>query len=924
MLTRLLKLVQNKKKFSNHSRVLLAGGQCTSKILDLLFIIDSSRSVRIHEFEKVKLFMIDVIDSLDISPDGTRVAVLQYASTVQNEFSFNTFFKKDDMKKAVAGIDPLSTGTMTGLAIRYAMDVAFTEKEGARPPSKKIPKVAIVVTDGRPQDRVVEVSEQARASGIEIYAVGVDQAEVSSLEAIATDPDEEHVYYVESYGVIEKLSLKFRDRFCAMAYWLRMRCGCQKVHFHSFHQGTCQPRYVTVENQAASTGVKLCAVVDHGCEQICVDSQNSYHCKCYDNYTLNADKKTCSQKNYCCASLRICLWISTDNTSSWSIPNYFTQFDILVNTLFLKFAFYLRNNLRKRWLRKKLLEHCNCEDGMTGRRAGMITKMCQKECILNKAWNGSGIGHLNGININCLPMGDIAIACQTVCKYCVFCATCLKNLKLTKCKLYIHFIITLVSEWVGHVTFCTLGVRDVTISCIKHCKQGHFLCRGWISLISNATMHCCTLICHKHSHAFNKINKNKQLLYTYIFARELLLSFDNNSTVPCQYCNIDGGGCSLHSARIFCRAVKHYSLTCHLITLSTFKRGSGGFVCVCMVTVFHCYYRFNIDIVSVKKLCSVVNHGCQHICVDTPGSYYCRCNEGYILNEDKKTCSRLVLDICATIEHGCEHICVSTASSYYCQCSQGYNLNGDGKTCRQCRLASLDVVFVVDGSKSVKSKNFEHIKEFVNRVVDALEVGPGATRVGLIQYSTRVQTELALGQHTTAEAIKAAVKGVRYMGRGSMTGIALHHLVTQGFASASGIVPGKAPPRKVAVIFSDGRSQDNINPWTTQAKEAGITMFAIGVGQTVETEIKEIASDPDDDHIFYARNFSAVPQIAEKLKRRICEEEAQKVVTVEDPCKCEAIVAFRTSVHTMLDAIRDTLAEITLRLEYLEARLGQP
>ncbi|CAN0272077.1 unnamed protein product [Lampetra planeri] len=466
-----------------------ACGQCTSKILDLLFIIDSSRSVRIHEFEKVKLFMIDVIDSLDISPDGTRVAMLQYASTVQNEFSFNTFFKKDDMKKAVAGIDPLSTGTMTGLAIRYAMDVAFTEKEGARPPSKKIPKVAIVVTDGRPQDRVVEVSEQARASGIVIYAVGVDQAEVSSLEAIATDPDEEHVYYVESYGVIEKLSLKFRDRFC------------------------------------------------------------------------------------------------------------------------------------------------------------------------------------------------------------------------------------------------------------------------------------------------------------------------------------------------------------------------------------------------------------------------------------------LVLDICATIEHGCEHICVSTASSYYCQCSQGYNLNGDGKTCRQCRLASLDVVFVVDGSKSVKSKNFEHIKEFVNRVVDALEVGPGATRVGLIQYSTRVQTELALGQHTTAEAIKAAVKGVRYMGRGSMTGIALHHLVTQGFAPAGGIgkevaagisVPGKAPPRKVAIIFSDGRSQDNINPWTTQAKEAGITMFAIGVGQTVETEIKEIASDPDDDHIFYARNFSAVPQIAEKLKRRICEEEARKVVTVEDPCKCEAIVAFRTSVHTMLDAIRDT------------------
>ncbi|XP_070291864.1 matrilin-3a isoform X4 [Salvelinus sp. IW2-2015] len=229
---------------------------CRSRPLDLVFIIDSSRSVRPGEFEKVKIFLADMVDTLDVGPEATRVAVVNYASTVKIEFLLKTHLNKPNMKQAITRIEPLAAGTMTGLAIKSAMTEAFTEESGARPKSKNIAKVAIIVTDGRPQDQVEEVSAAARGSGIEIYAVGVDRADMTSLRLMASNPLEDHVFYVETYGVIEKLTSKFRETLC---------------------------------------GVDPCAM-GHDCEHICVSSNASHHCKCRKGYILNLDQKTCTLK----------------------------------------------------------------------------------------------------------------------------------------------------------------------------------------------------------------------------------------------------------------------------------------------------------------------------------------------------------------------------------------------------------------------------------------------------------------------------------------------------------------------------------------------------------------------------------------------------------------------------------------------------
>lgn len=50
----------------------------------------------------------------------------------------------------------------------------------------------------------------------------------------------------------------------------------------------------------------------------------------------------------------------------------------------------------------------------------------------------------------------------------------------------------------------------------------------------------------------------------------------------------------------------------------------------------------------------------------------------------------------------------------------------------------------------------------------------------------------------------------------------------------------------------------------------GVTMYAVGVGKAIEDELREIASEPDDKHLYYAEDFNHMGDITDKLQAEIC------------------------------------------------------
>ena len=96
--------------------------------------------------------------------------------------------------------------------------------------------------------------------------------------------------------------------------------------------------------------------------------------------------------------------------------------------------------------------------------------------------------------------------------------------------------------------------------------------------------------------------------------------------------------------------------------------------------------------------------------------------------------------------------------------TRAYTLKPCLPTFPACKSANIDLVLIIDGSKSVRPQNFELVKKFVNQVVDSLDVSLHGTRVGLVQYSSRVRTEFPLNMYHTADEIKAAVMKVGLSG----------------------------------------------------------------------------------------------------------------------------------------------------------------
>lgn len=47
-------------------------------------------------------------------------------------------------------------------------------------------------------------------------------------------------------------------------------------------------------------------------------------------------------------------------------------------------------------------------------------------------------------------------------------------------------------------------------------------------------------------------------------------------------------------------------------------------------------------------------------------------------------------------------------------------------------------------------------------------------------------------------------------------------------------------------------------------------MFAVGVGNAVEDELREIASEPVAEHYFYTADFRTISKIGKKLQMKIC------------------------------------------------------
>ncbi|NXE21475.1 MATN2 protein, partial [Ardeotis kori] len=787
---------------------------CNNKRLDLVFIIDSSRSVRPYDFEKVKEFILTILQFLDISPDATRVGLIQYGSTVKHEFSLKTFRRKQDIERAVKRMMHLATGTMTGLAIQYAVNIAFSESEGARPLKQNVPRIIMIVTDGRPQDPVAEIAAKARNSGILIFAIGVGRVDMNTLKSIGSEPHDEHVFLVANFSQIETLTSAFQTKLCVphMCSTVEHHCDHFCINTPGSYLCRCKQGYILNADLKTCSTQDLCAVENHACEQICVNTPGSYVCQCYEGYELDANGKNCVVVDYCALDNQGCQHECVNTEDSYYCrchPGFILNPD-------------------KRTCRRP--DYCALQD-----------HGCEQECVNT----------------------DDSYFCR-----------CQEGFKLNPDK-----------KTCKKVNFCALGQHDCERECVN--MEESFVCKchpGYTQGHDGNTCRNKLDHCAESNHGCEQLCLNTDDSYVCQCSEGFVINEDLKTCTRVDYCALSDHGCEhlcVNGDRSYtCQCFEGYRLrndgkTCkHKDICSSVDHGCEH-VCVNADESYicQCYEGFALredrKTCRSKDICKSVNHGCEHACVNAGDSFVCKCQEGFLLREDGKTCKNK--DVCKSVAHGCEHICVNNDDSYICKCQEGYVLKEDQKTCRTCTEGPVDLVFVIDGSKSLGEDNFEIVKQFVSGILDSLEISPKDARVGLLQYSTEVRTEFTLKQFSSAKDMKKAVSQMKYMGRGSMTGLALKQMFERSFTETEGARPFSANVPRIAIVFTDGRAQDEVSEWAARAKQNGIIIYAIGIGKAIEEELLEIASEPSYKHLFYAEDFTAMEDISEELRAQICE-----------------------------------------------------
>uniref|UniRef100_A0A8C4Y8J3 Collagen alpha-1(XIV) chain n=1 Tax=Gopherus evgoodei TaxID=1825980 RepID=A0A8C4Y8J3_9SAUR len=188
---------------------------CKAAKADLVFLVDGSWSIGDDNFNKIIGFLYSTVGALDrIGPDGTQVAIAQFSDDPRTEFKLNVYKTKETLLEAIQQIAYKGGNTKTGKAIKHAQEALFTTDSGIR---RGIPKVLVVITDGRSQDDVNKVSREMQLDGFSIFAIGVAGADYSELVNIGSKPSERHVFFVDDFDAFKKIEDELITFVCETA-----------------------------------------------------------------------------------------------------------------------------------------------------------------------------------------------------------------------------------------------------------------------------------------------------------------------------------------------------------------------------------------------------------------------------------------------------------------------------------------------------------------------------------------------------------------------------------------------------------------------------------------------------------------------------------------------------------------------------------
>ncbi len=182
--------------------------------LDLVFLLDSSGSVRKHNFKRMLSFMKSFLSTASIDDGKVRVGVAIFNAKATIQFHLNKYTTKKALFRAIDKIKYRRGRTNTFAGLNLMRTRMFKQKRGDRRGAKN---VALVMTDGLSNvnsKRTIPEAKLVRRAGIHIFAIGIGLKKTAELNGIASRPAAENRFTVKNFKKLRGLKDKVFSSVC--------------------------------------------------------------------------------------------------------------------------------------------------------------------------------------------------------------------------------------------------------------------------------------------------------------------------------------------------------------------------------------------------------------------------------------------------------------------------------------------------------------------------------------------------------------------------------------------------------------------------------------------------------------------------------------------------------------------------------------
>uniref|UniRef100_A0A8C7Z063 Collagen, type XII, alpha 1b n=1 Tax=Oryzias sinensis TaxID=183150 RepID=A0A8C7Z063_9TELE len=884
---------------------------------DVVFLVDGSYSIGPANFVKVRAFLETLVSTFDVGPGKVQISLVQYSRDPHTEFFLNTHKDLESVLNAVRTFPYRGGSTNTGKAMTYVRQKIFQSSRGAR---ENVPRVTILITDGKSSDAFKDAAAKLRNTDVEVFAVGVKDAVRSELEAIANSPAESHVYTVEDFDSFQRISKQLAQSIC-----LRIEAEHRIIN----QQNLIQPKDLSFSEVGpksfrASWQIDA-ANVDSFLLRFKPESDEDGH---YVSMSVSGDTQTALLPNLTpLTRYEVNVIAQYEKGESLPVTGYETTLEEQGSVRNLRVFEETTNSFRVTWqrapgavVRYRLtykpvgFESSEMETTTSGSETTIVLQSLQPRTtyrVTVTPMYQSGAG---------MPLQTDGTTKQGEFFHCHFQSLHTKGLTM---QLFLEReVVSLWRPLMGKAgppkNLVTSDVTDSAFSVSWTAAPGDVKMYKvlWKSMFSEESGEK-MVAGHVTDTVLDGLTPETRYqvsvvaLYGYVdsdpltgletteaslASKQLAVSDQTERTMKVtwtpapgsvvnyrlKYVPVSGGkevvlkipGKVTSSTLKRLQPMTTYDIT----VLPIYKRGEGKARQGVGTTLSPYKPPRNLQTSEPTKTSFRVSWD------PAPGdvrgykvTFHPKENEvdlgelmvgpydNTVVLEELRAGTKYSVAIFGMFDGGVSMPLAGEEKTTLSDDPETPPLDPSEPQCRT--TAKADIVLLVDGSWSIGRLNFKTVRNFIGRMVGVFDIGPERVQIGLAQYSGDPRTEWHLNTHPTRKALLEAVDKLPYKGGNTMTGMALNFILESNFKPEVGM---RDDARKIGVLITDGKSQDDIIVNSQRLKDSGIELYAIGVKNADENELRSIASEPDEIHMYNVNDFKFMMDIVDELSDNLC------------------------------------------------------